>query len=415
MAVKVGSFTKSTAAATASQAVTGLGFLPKVLLLWTAAATADGFSDGYHYAFGATTGAAESYSVGSAAVDNAADTNTSKRHAAKALTIIEWGESLLAECDLTSFDADGFTLSWTTNNASAYIIHYMALGGADLTNAKAITWVSNTSTGNQGVTGVGFQPDCVLHFTMFSSAAVPTSAAGGTESLLGIGIMDGTLQWVNSVYSRDGRAAGSAQRVSDDSICSGGNSSTSTSNYRFSFGSMDADGFTVNKAQSGNDAKYFSLCLKGGDYHVGVITKSNSTDVPVAQAVTGVGFLPEGVLMLGQKRNSKGTTGIQGIYQAVGASDGTNNHSVFGIDQEGADPTNTAVRDSVSVMYSEADAGQTVSCEGTISSLGADGFTVTWTTNDAAANYLYYFAFAGGSAATATIAPKMMYYKRLRQ
>lgn len=60
MAVKVGSFTKSTNTSTpVSQAVTGVGFQPKALILWTAGAptSAATWTDSHRMSFGITTGA----------------------------------------------------------------------------------------------------------------------------------------------------------------------------------------------------------------------------------------------------------------------------------------------------------------------------------------------------------------------
>ncbi len=36
---------------------------------------------------------------------------------------------------LVSFDTDGFTVHVTADAAQAYLVHYLALGGSDLTNA----------------------------------------------------------------------------------------------------------------------------------------------------------------------------------------------------------------------------------------------------------------------------------------
>jgi len=137
---KVGSFTKSTSTGTpVSQSVAhGLGVTPKALILWTGGCTGESFAASYLFGFGVTDGTT-SRSVGASSQDNVNTTNGSKRLAEKAITIIEWGEMLLAEADFSSWDSTSFTLSWTTNNTTAYVIHFIAIGGTDL-SSKVVGW-----------------------------------------------------------------------------------------------------------------------------------------------------------------------------------------------------------------------------------------------------------------------------------
>ena len=80
----------------------------------------------------------------------------------KVLTMVRWGEVVVAEADLSSWDDTNFTLNWTTNDANAYVIHFIAIGGSDV-SARVVDWTMRTTTGNTTVTGVGFQPDVVFH------------------------------------------------------------------------------------------------------------------------------------------------------------------------------------------------------------------------------------------------------------
>ena len=116
--VKVGSFLKSTGGAPASQTVPhGLGQTPKALILWTDGKTDENFSASFQYAFGMTDGTT-SKSVAIASQNAVRTSNTSRRLADKALTIVQWDTvAILAEADRTSWDATTFTLNWTTNDA----------------------------------------------------------------------------------------------------------------------------------------------------------------------------------------------------------------------------------------------------------------------------------------------------------
>jgi hypothetical protein len=70
-------------------------------------------------------------------------------------------------------DPDGFTIRWTTNEARADIIHYIALGGTDITNAVASDFTMTTGSGTQDVTGLGFQPDFLMFLSVEHTTASP--------------------------------------------------------------------------------------------------------------------------------------------------------------------------------------------------------------------------------------------------
>ena len=168
MAVKVGSFAKSTnTSVPVTQAITGVGFQPRAAILWTTGATrrtrrgrtAITWQSGLWRA-----NAADTITEGSRSAsgqDNAATTNTSQRTVSdKALTIVEWGEALLAECDLASFDADGFTplLDNQQQRRLHHLFCYMALGGPDITDACVKSWASWRCDRRRGGDWRGFRP-----------------------------------------------------------------------------------------------------------------------------------------------------------------------------------------------------------------------------------------------------------------
>lgn len=403
MAVAVGTFAKTTGAATVAQAITGVGFSPKALILWTGGATATGsWQDSIHFGYGyAAVNAAKTITVGSIAFadQDAQDTsNTGMRVAAKALTIIEYdGSTVLAECDLTSFDADGFTLSWTTNDATAYVIHYMALAGVDLTDAYVKSWTFATSTGNQAITGVGFQPDCVLHIGATLANALPQSGAG-TQVFLG-GMTSGT-QFAIPLLDRDAQATTSTRTSGDPTLTIAGYTTAALADYYAAYVSLDADGFTVSVGNAAAaNINILSLCLKGGSYNLGTFyTPADAT--PVDDVITGVGFQPEGVLLLANGINASFPSGAVDITLGIGAMDGTGQNAVHLSSENGAGTSNSAIFDSAdkSLLY-DANGDQSISVQAGYKAFGADGFTVTIDTGDAGSSQdVFYFAFAGGDA-----------------
>ena len=403
MAVKVGSFAKSTAAATASQAVTGVGFQPRALILWTTGATSSGsFGNAYTVGVGfAARNASETITAGSvsaASEDAAATSNASRGTAAKALTIVQWGETTLAECDMTSFDSDGFTLSWTTNDSNAYIIHYMALGGSDFTDASVVAWQAPSGTGNLAVTGAGFQPDCVIHILSEVTASPPANNASARVML---GAMTSSAAWATAFMAVDNSAA-------DDSASSQSRTQP-ISNYSAiglgrviaSYVSLDADGFTTNFTTANASFRYrvYSLCLKGGSYYVGRISTAAAGTPPVSQSTTGVGFQPEGLLFASVYSTSAAASAPD-VRWMLGAGNATASHSIYAEEDDGSDPTYANSIDSVAniiMLGNQPDSALDV--QASITSLDADGFTLSYSARLSAAD-VHLFAFAGGATVT---------------
>ena len=206
---KVGSFTKTTAGAPASQVVAhGLGETPKALILWTASKTSESLSADFGFAVGFTDGSTDK-SAAASSWDDRSVSETGRRIANKALTIIRRSAELRAEADLTA---------WDTTNFSAHIIHFIAIGGSDV-SAKTVGWTMKTSPGNQAITGVGFQPDVVLHMHAgngFTSSVPASQASAG----FGLGVMDADGdQWANAIFSLDGQGTSDTQVGQQTDAC----------------------------------------------------------------------------------------------------------------------------------------------------------------------------------------------------
>lgn len=406
MAVKVGSFAKSTAAASVDQAITGVGFKARALILWTAGNTSeDTWQDNYLAAVGfAARNASDTITVGSLALasqDGQETTNTSGGAAAKALTIVQWGETVLAEADLKSFDADGFTLTWTTNDGAAYVIHYMALGGSEITAAYVKGWATGTSNTDVAVTGVGFQPAAVLHLM-----GRCTAAGAAAHAALDVGAMDSGGQWSMWWLSRDNQATGLGARHASTTMVLNSTVDNGGTDFSVALKSLDADGFTVTITEGPAASRLvYSLCLAGGSYDIGNFQMAASAG---DQAITGVGFQPEGVLLASiNYHQTTYMTSSGGL--SVGASDGTNHHGSVLNDQWGLGVTtsNSASQDSSSYALLRERAGDQGTLDGTalIKSFGADGFTLTlagWE-GTLVQDYVGYFAFSGGAVATGRV------------
>jgi hypothetical protein len=126
--IKAGSFVKTTAGAPVTQAVPhGLGTTPKALILWTNGKTNASASGGAFYGFGASDGTT-SASVAAGLRDASAVAYAGSRYASGSVLVIVdgGGGATLAQAALSSWNTTTFTLNWTTNNASPYLVHFIA-------------------------------------------------------------------------------------------------------------------------------------------------------------------------------------------------------------------------------------------------------------------------------------------------
>lgn len=384
LAFKVGAVTSS--GSSGNQAVTGVGFQPKALILFgTNAAGVNTFAVMH---FGAMISGSQMYiegrsNHGASAADNAiAANNTTVYHRAS------FGASLVGPSGtISSLDSDGFTITWSAGH-TAFPFKYIALGGADLTNLHLDQRQVPGSTGDHAYTGVGFQPDALICFGISHTAG---NAGRDTDPLSWfIGFSDGTDDaCVTSASDEGADPTNTISICRTDRILSTLNGSGSSVHNQASVVTLDSDGYTLNFDVRNAADQFFVLSLKGGEYKVGSGQFKTSTG---NQAYTGVGFQPVG-LFLQTNGEAAGSTINDGIRRSFGAGDATNQAVAAYTDQDnvGTVVARRNMADSVALDYRSAD-GSTATAVAAINSLDSDGFTLNWTTATTGTRDFIYFA-----------------------
>jgi len=346
-----------------------------------------------YFGFGMTDGTT-SRSVSTSSQVGGNKSNTSTRMAQKAMTLVQWGEVLVAEADLTSWDETTFTLNWTTNDSSAYVIHYIAIGGSDI-QAKVVDWTMGTAVGNKSVTGVGFQPDVVFHAHggFGVTAALPVSVS---NAAFGLGVMDfDGDQWAFENYSDDFANSSDAQRGQQTNAALFAFNASLTVQKKAAWVSMDADGFTLNFSNTASTAaaRVFSLALKGVNVKPGSFLKTTGA-APAAQSITGVGFTPTAVFLASTQTTTQANPTAHARF-GLGASDGTTQGGSASNDTDAlGSPAPNAI-DKTSKIFVKVDNNTpAVDAEADLTARGTDGFTLNWTTNDAVATEILYLSLA---------------------
>jgi len=386
----------TTTAGTGSQAVSGLGFAPKALLAWETGQQAEGFTTGLRLAFGIGQSSTARFGICGHATDAVAAASEAGR-SLTATRILETvggaAETTETRYDLTSLDADGFTLNKVTN-ITGTLLHYLALGGADVTNAFVGTFTGLTAAGDLAVTGVGFQPDLVI----FIQAQRITAGTSG-DMTHGIGMMTPAAQWGLAVSQLDTSANPAAKSsLRSDSCLIGLSVGGGNLNLRCNFVSMDSDGFTIHYTTAPTSAHTMPfLALKGGSYKVGTFQKSTG-GAPVDDDVT-VGFQPKAVLLTSIHRATTTTIQADAVH-ALGAGDGTRNGAIWIRSTDAADPTdaNRSIINSKALRLATQPNTVAAECDLDLASV-SNGFRAHWTTNDAVAAEVAYLAVGDAKSA----------------
>jgi hypothetical protein len=389
----VGSFTANTG--TGNQSITGVGFQPKALLFFMNSKTSDGSEATAQRCFGMAVSSTSRAAIAGVSLDNNATVpNADRRHDdTKCLSLIDASQVVIFAADLVSMDADGFTVNITTA-ATAHIVNFIALGGDDLTNVAIKRWTSATSTGNQGVTGVGFQPDCLINMTNIASGAPP---ANNTAAFFTIGFGKSSSQRGVMHETMGDNILGNDQRTQKTAQFIDAQNSGSTF-FVADLVSLDADGFTVNWGTANGTARYlYALCLKGGQFKIGSFNQETGTG---NKATTGIGFQPTG-LILASFNNTSSTAIIANARNSFGAgSSSSARGSIWNGATASANPTiidKDLDRTKIIKMLTEGT--PTLNAAADLVSLDSDGFTLNWTTADATAREIIYLAVgsnAGG-------------------
>ena len=336
LSVKKGTFTKSTSTGVpVSQPVTGVGFQPKALWLWGTTVTASTIAEGYGWFYGFSDGTAHA-SVGTTSADagTTAIAASLMRNDAVATIMSPTARTELARASVTSFDSDGFTLSWAVNNSTGYIIHYLAVGGTDITNAKVISTTAGvTGTGNKAYTGVGFQPEFANFLVGAGSANVQaintvTGTGQGWGAWIGAALST-TKRWVFGVSTEDNAAtADTFQYYQNDKCLCSYNFATGAVDMEADFISFDSDGLTVNYTDAPVSASQLIafIAIKGGAWDVGEFAGNNTTGNQTITMAAG-GDIPKGVMMFskGDATTDSAAAGEANNCISIGGADGSLN------------------------------------------------------------------------------------------
>jgi hypothetical protein len=297
--------------------VTGLSFRPEAVIFLTVFGTILGGEGTFLNDVGAMDSSGNEFAIANYSQNTRSTFSNTSRYstASKCFVSIE-NVGVLMDASFVSMNSDGFTINFGAV-ASGRKIAYIALAGADFYVGNY--QVTNSVT-TQSVTGVGFQPDALFHFTVAS----PSLDTVIDSSYMSIGLASGSSnQFTQGTFSGDNTATSITKRTQSNSDLIIIPASASTFVIQASLDSFDSDGFTIDITDAATNVTYAGF-LAIGNVQAYVGNDSLRTTVGT-KATTGVGFEPEvGFFTNSWQTTANSTIGdsnISNLGVAVSSSD----------------------------------------------------------------------------------------------
>lgn len=280
---KAGYFDLSTSSGT--QAVTGVGFQPKAVMFGasTSSTTEGVATNEARFALGAMTSAAQ-WSGSAYGSDNVSPTQEYSVGRTDAAIVRIGSGTTTALAAYSSLDSDGFTINKSTPPGGTVRVGYLALGGQ--AQFECGSFAQATATGNQAVTGVGFQPKGLL-FASFGKAASTTPTADSV-AMVGAAVSASNNR-AHQSSAQNGLTTSDTSRDTTEAACVIASSSGGTPT-RLATGALstfDSDGFTINWSAADATARQIHFMAIGAP---ALPTLSALTTKP--GTLTSTGFTP---------------------------------------------------------------------------------------------------------------------------
>ncbi len=366
-----------------------VGFQPKAVVFFWTRQNAEGNATEIRTGMGFASGPSNERVVAIASDDNAATSNSGKYESetTSIAILLNGTPSIAAEAELQSFDPNGFTLNWITNENRFDIIHYMAFAGTDLTNALASSFKVTADSSDQSV-AVGFKPDLLMFMSIDNRTAssapsefhVGFASSPSSRGTTAINFEDNE----NLGSNRDTRVWQRNDRVLMEFSDSGG------ADMVIDIKSFDSNGFTIKKytPPTPDATMVHYLALKGGAYKIGSFTKPSTTGI---QSVPGVPFRPGALLLMSSNLPTNAAEQGEG-RMFIGATDGTRSGAIWFHDKDNLINTDANQRTTTNRLAVHA-SQSTLRANATLNSFQSDGFRLNWLyNNDSQADEILYVA-----------------------
>lgn len=296
------------------------------------------------------------------------------------------------EVDFVSMNSDGFTYNVVTFTSSR-TAGWWAIGGSAVQNVALLERTAPTSTGNEAVSGLGFQPTLLLFADAYMDGTLPAEANDG--GLLALGMTDGTNQFAVARVADAFNGGSAGYQRSDRCMLGFKDFSLPTVDHEASITSLDSNGYTLNwnVVNLTVSVQYFVAALRIDKAKVLIDTQRTSSGT---KATTGSGFTPKTALFLSGEHTGGTSTYTPGAFLLGATGDTAGEERSLWHESEHDPGDATGATSSVSyldgdkaLVFRDPGTGggttSTLSAEADVQSFDSNGFTLNWTTADATA------------------------------
>ena len=256
--------------------------------------------------------------------------------------------------------------------------------------AKSGTFTASASTGNQAVTGIGFQPKAIIFFTIGNTVvgnrdnAVVVYGAASSSSARGASAL-------HMVHEDNPSNVDSASRTTRCIIAING---AGTVIGEADFVSFDSDGFTVNWSTAFSNVQVHFLAIGGTDFSNAKVASFSKATSTGNQAITGVGFQPDLVLLFGDLMTGDSSTHTSFF---IGAAISSSSRWCYNsLSKNAFSGGNTARAQRTDRVVNQFDEDKILVASADFVSMDSDGFTINYSTADGTASRYHYIAMKGG-------------------
>jgi len=385
-----------------------IGFQPKMLIIISTGVTVTVDSVLVTYMFGASDGTTQN-SIAWCGTPGASNYRARRQFTTNFINVINTAGTTTHVANVSAIGATSIDVNWTTAGASGTIFEILAIGGSDITNAKVLDITTAAGTGNQAITGVGFQPDLFMAAGAFTTNT--TLASSGIYNTFAIATASST-QGLSS-FVQDSVTTLNCSRRQGNNIFYSTVDASETTAQAGTLTSLDADGATINWSTA-SSRRMIGIFLKGGQYSLSSVTANTTTG---AQNVTSIGFQPKGIFHMSACLTSN-STATEALTNLGVCDASLSQGSISYSGQDGAtwsvtSATRRLITTTTVIDSCAFNTGTRTFATANISAMLSNGFTYNWTTKDANA-YLMQVLAIGDNAVPPTPSTGRRYVPRFR-
>jgi hypothetical protein len=346
----------TTDALNATKVVTGLGFTPKAIRFYWVGLQSNSPTNAVSGAVnerrgvGFAVSAASRRCVGTFSLDGdggGSSCGSVAMNTCVVVTVTAAG-AVDGQLDISSFDADGFTLIVDDVTPANITVFYEAWGGQDITVADVGDIAEPAGTGTQNYTVNGFTDDGRGQVVMFAGVqsvnAVNTGQA--QDSGMCVGFASSTSSTNNVVVA--GNSDTGSDPTDTDGYCFQGDclaqiviAGGTAVNARATLSAWGTNQFTLNwTARATSNRRYIYLAIKGGSWQASSYTIAGNT-LNSTTTVSDLPFFLRGISLIG-RMTAQDTAGTSTAQDRIGFGSGistASRNSAGILDANNQDPT----------------------------------------------------------------------------